>query len=218
MTARSRLEDIGLEAIRRAAETPVLAAKSEVNDAADDLAAAFVEDPIFDWFMKPGTGRTKARQRFFRVILNEVAFHDGAIERPAPGGGAAVWIPSEKLTGQPISREIRALPMLLNAAGLGRFGRLMKLRDAMDHNHPTERPHDYLWFLGVHPEAQGAGVGSRLLASKTARLDAAGRCGFLETATPRNVPLYARHGFETMAEYRPAPDGPLIWAMWRDPR
>ncbi|MFY0014736.1 GNAT family N-acetyltransferase, partial [Acinetobacter baumannii] len=75
----------------------------------------------------------------------------------------------------------------------------------------------YLWFLGVHPTMQGAGVGSRLLAAKTARLDAAGRAAFLEPATPRNVPLYARHGFETIAEYRPAPGGPLIWAMWRSP-
>jgi hypothetical protein len=54
-------------------------------------------------------------------------------------------------------------------------------------------------------------------ASKTARLDAAGRPAFLETATPRNVPLYARHGFETVAEYTPAPGAPLVWAMWREP-
>ena len=215
---RSRLETIGLEAVRRAAETPVPAAKSEVDDAAEDLAAAFVEDPIFAWFMRVDAKRHDARRRFFRVILNEVAFHDGVIERPSTGGGAAIWIASEKLGPQPFWREVRAVPMLLNAAGFGRFPRLMKLRDAMDHNHPMERAHDYLWFLGVHPDAQGAGVGSRLIASKTARLDAAGRCGFLETATPRNVPLYARHGFETIAEYRPAPDGPLIWGMWRDPR
>ena len=218
MTTRSRLESIGLEAVRRAAETPLPANKAQVNDAAEDLAAAFVEDPIIAWFMRTDAKRHDARRRFFRVILNEVAFQDGVIERPSTGGGAAVWIPSEKLGPQPFLREIRALPMLLNAAGLGRFSRVMKLRDAMDHNHPMERPHDYLWFLGVHPEAQGAGVGSRLIASKTARLDAAGRCGFLETATPRNVPLYRRHGFETVTEYRPAPDGPLIWAMWREPR
>ncbi len=214
----SRLEGIGLDAIRRAAEAPVIAVKSQVNEAADDLSAAFVEDPIFAWFMRTDAKRHAARQRFFRVILNEVAFPDGEIDRPSTGGGAAVWMPSEKLGAQPVLRELRALPMLLNAAGLGRFSRLTKLRNAMDHHHPAERPHDYLWFLGVHPEAQGAGVGSRLLAARTAKLDAAGRCGFLETATPRNVPLYARHGFETVAEYRPAPDGPLIWAMWRDPR
>ena len=165
-----------------------------------------------------GAGRYAARQRFFRVILNEVALPDGQIERPANGGGAAVWMPSENLGPQPLQREIRALPMLLNAAGFGRFGRLVQLRNAMDEKHPMERPHDYLWFLGVHPDAQGRGLGSTLLKSRTDRMDAAGRCGFLETATPRNLPLYQRHGFEIVTDYRPAPDGPLIWAMWREPR
>ena len=206
-----------LDAIRRGAEAPVPATLQTIDAAAGDLAAAFVEDPLFNWFMRTDAHRTAARSRFFRVILREAAFADGVIERPAAGGAAAVWIPSEALGPQPIHREIRALPMLLNAAGLGRFGRLLQLREAMDKHHPMERPHDYLWFLGVHPDAQGAGVGSRLLASKTARMDAAGRAGFLETATPRNVPLYSRHGFKTIAEYRPAEGAPLIWAMWREP-
>jgi ribosomal protein S18 acetylase RimI-like enzyme len=199
-------------------DAPQVAAKADLDQAADDLAAAFVDDPIFNWFMREGAGRDAARRRFFRVILKEAAFPDGQIERPASGGGAAVWLPSENLGPQPFQREVRALPMLLNATGLSRFGRLLKLREAMDDKHPMKRPHDYLWFLGVHPDAQGKGLGSRLLQSKTERMDAAGRCGFLETATPRNLPLYQRHGFEIVTDYRPAPDGPLIWAMWREPK
>ena len=199
------------------ADAPHIAAPADLDQAADDLAAAFVDDPIFNWFMRNDAKREAARRRFFRLILKEAAFPDGQIERPASGGGAAVWLPSENLGPQPLHREIRALPMLLNAAGLGRFKRLMTLREAMDAQHPMARPHDYLWFLGVHPDAQGQGLGAALLRSRTARMDAAGRCGFLETATPRNLPLYQRHGFEIVADYRPAPDGPLIWAMWREP-
>jgi ribosomal protein S18 acetylase RimI-like enzyme len=197
-------------------DTIHVATKGELDVAAADLTAAFVDDPIFNWFMRTDAKRDAARGRFFRVILREAAFPDGQIERPTGGGGAAVWLPSETIGPQPVHREIRALPMLLNAAGVGRMGRLMKLRDAMDSRHPMDRPHDYLWFLGVHPSAQGAGIGSKLLKSRTDRMDATGRCGFLETATPRNLPLYRRHGFEIVADYRPAPDGPLIWAMWRE--
>jgi ribosomal protein S18 acetylase RimI-like enzyme len=192
--------------------------RQDITAAADDLCAAFVHDPIFNWFMREGSGREAARLRFFRVILREAAFPDGQIERPAGGGGAAVWIPSEALGGQPLHRELRALPMLLNCTGLGRFNRLLKLREVMDAKHPMDRPHDYLWFLGVHPSRQGSGLGSKLLKARTERLDAAGRPGFLETATPRNLALYQRHGFEIVADYKPAPDGPLIWAMWREPR
>lgn len=205
-----------LETLRRGAEAPTTAGRVEIMDAANDLAAAFVDDPLFNWFMRADRARDAARQRFFKVILKEIAFPDGRIQRPAGGGAAAVWIPFEKLGAQPLHRELRGLPMLLNATGLGRFGRLLALRKAMDAAHPMATPHEYLWFLGVRPDAQGHGVGSRLLQAETARLDGLGRAAFLETATPRNVPLYQRHGFKVMTEYRPASDAPLVWAMWRD--
>ena len=207
-----------IETLKREAEAPVAATLAQIDQSARDLALAFVEDPIFAWFMRDDAKRASARERFFKIILKEAAFQDGSIERPASGGAAAVWIPSENLGPQPLHRELRALPMLFNATGFGRFGRLLKLRDAMDSRHPTDRPHDYLWFLGVTPQAQGGGIGSRLLASKMERMDAAGRGGWLETATPRNLPLYQRHGFEIVTEYKPAEDGPLIWGMWREPK
>ena len=206
-----------LDAIRRGAEQPVNADKTTVDSAATDLSAAFVDDPIFDWFMREDAQRDAARLRFFKVLMRESALADGEILRPAAGGAAAVWIPSERAGDQPLARELRALPMLLNATGVARFSRLSVLRSAMDKHHPTDRPHDYLWFLGVHPSAQGAGVGSRLLRARTLDLDRRGRHAFLETATPRNVPLYQRHGFRIIADYRPAEDGPLIHAMWREP-
>jgi ribosomal protein S18 acetylase RimI-like enzyme len=92
------------------------------------------------------------------------------------------------------------------------------LRGAMDRNHPTERAHDYLYFLGVRPEAQGLGVGSRLLKAHLAGLDAAGRPAFLETGAPRTLPLYRGHGFEVIGEYKARPDAPTMWALWREPR
>jgi ribosomal protein S18 acetylase RimI-like enzyme len=204
--------------VQREAEAPTSASAGDIEEAADTLAAAFVADPIFAWFMREDALRADARRRFFRVILREVALPDGEISRPLSGGAAAVWIPSERLGGQPISRELRALPMLLNATGFRRFGRLTVLRKAMDEKHPMDRPHDYLWFLGVRPDLQGLGIGSRLLAARTRDLDRRGRCAFLETATARNLTLYHRHGFEIIDDYCPGADGPRIWTLWRDPR
>lgn len=86
----------------------------------------------------------------------------------------------------------------------------------MDRAHPMDRPHAYLWFLGVTPQAQGRGVGSRLIKAKLDRLDATNTPAFLETATERNVAFYRRHGFDVLSEYRPEPDAPRIWAMWRE--
>ena len=209
---------LDLEAIRRDAENPVAATPLTVDAAADDFAAAFHDDPLFTWFMRDDHKRDAARRRFFRVLMRESILRDGVIERPRSGGAAAAWIPSENLGPQPLWLEIRALPMLLGATGLGRFSRLLALREAMEKHHPMHEPHDYLYFLGVRPDVQGAGVGSRLLKAHTQRLDAEGRVAWLETATPRNVPLYQRHGFVVETEYSPGEDGPLTWGMRRAPQ
>lgn len=205
---------LDLDAVRRGAEQPTPASEATLEAAASDLSAAFHHDPILDWFMRADARRDQARQAFFRLIVCELAFPTGVIERPEAGGAAAIWVRSERLGPNPASQELRALPVLLGATGLRRFPRLLALRKAMDAHHPPE-PHDYLWFLGVRPSVQGHGVGSRLLAAHCAALDAAGRAAWLETGTPRNLGLYRRYGFEIRAEYRPGPDGPLMWGMWR---
>ena len=109
------------------------------------------------------------------------------------------------------------MDLLLATTGLGRFGRLIALRAALDKHHPMDRPHTYLWFIGVSPKAQGLGIGSRLLKAGLDQLDAAGRPAYLETSTQRNVSLYRRHGFEIVADYKPTPDGPQTYGMWREP-
>jgi len=204
--------------MRRSAETPVTAGAAAFDAVAQDLAAAFAADPVFAWFSRQDERRDAARAAFFRFLLTERVMGVGEVQRPATGGAAAIWMPSESLGPNAMLKELRALPVLLALTGWSRFVRLLQLREAMDRHHPMDRPHAYLFFLGVTPEAQGHGVGTRLLKAKTDHLDAARRPAFLETATARNVDFYRRHGFEVVAEYRPAPDGPVNWGMWRDPR
>lgn len=206
-----------IEAMRRGAETPKRVDASDVALAAADLSAAFVTDPHVSWFVRGDARCDAARLKFFQFILTQMALPDGEVTRPAAGGGAAVWIPSETLVPQSLIEELRALPLLLATTGLGRFGRLVALRTAMDKHHPMHRPHTYLWFIGVTPQAQGLGMGSRLLKAGLDQLDAAGRPAYLETSTERNVSLYRRHGFEIVADYKPAPDGPQTYGMWREP-
>ncbi len=204
--------------MRRGAEAPQNAARGALASVAEDLGAAFGADPLFDWFSRPDERRDAARKVFFQFILRHVVFGVGEILRPECGGAAAVWMKSEALGGNSLIQELRGLPALLGLTGWRRFGRLASMREAMDRNHPGDRPHDYLFFLGVAPDAQGHGVGSRLLKSRTDQLDAAGRPAFLETATEANVRLYSRHGFRVLSEYRPRRDAPVNWAMWRDPQ
>jgi ribosomal protein S18 acetylase RimI-like enzyme len=206
-----------IEELRRDAEAPVVAGADQLRDVASDLADAFTDDVMFNWFFRTDAQRDEAHQRFFRLVVQLAHRQGGRIERPACGGGAAIWMPFEAAGPMPFTDELRAFPTLLHATGLARFGRLIALRDDMDKHHPMDRPHAYLWFLGVTREAQGHGVGSRLLKVATGRLDGQAVPAYLETQTERNLALYRRHGFEVISEHRPRPDAPMLWSMWREP-
>ncbi len=208
--------DIG--ALRRGAESPVQATRADLAGVADDLADAFCDDVLFDWFLRADARRDQARLRFFNFVIARMTFGAGRIDRPATGGAAAVWMPFEALVPTPLLTELRALPVLLHATGLGRFSRLTAVREAMDRHHPMDRPHAYLMFLGVRQSAQGHGVGSRLLKVGCDRLDAAGTPAYLETQTERNIALYERFGFTVTSENRPRADAPRLWSLWREPQ
>jgi ribosomal protein S18 acetylase RimI-like enzyme len=210
--------DPEIEALRRGAETPVRAAVGDIAGVAEDLSAAFRSDPQMDWLVRDDHRRETARLALFRMLLTAVALPDGVVSRPVTGGAASIWLPSEALGPSPLWQELRTLPTLLGVTGVSRLGRMLAVREAMDRNHPMDRPHAYLWFLGVRPEAQGYGVGSRLLAAGLAEVDAQGRHAFLESSNAANVPLYRRHGFELVQEYRASAGAPPLWAMWREAR
>jgi len=202
--------------IRRQAEAPVVAAADDASAVAADLADAFTDDVMFNWFMRADSRRAAAQLRFFGAITR-MALRTGRIERPAGGGAAAVWLPFEAVGPMPLLTQIRLAPVMLGATGLSRINRLQAVLDDMDRHHPLDRPHAYLWFLGVSRPLQGRGIGSRLLKVATDRLDAQGLPAYLETQTERNLGLYRRHGFEVTSEHKPRPDAPPLWSMWREP-
>lgn len=211
------MTDEEILALRKGAEAPVAAGPADAGAVARDLSAAFASDPVFNWFLRADAKHESARQRLFNLLIG-MGLADGEIFRPATGGAASIWLPSESLGPTPLLQELRALPTILQATGFSRLGRMSAMRTIMDEHHPKTPPHAYLWFLGVRPEAQGLGVGSRLLAHGLARVDAKGLPAYLESSNPANVPLYRRYGFEVVEVLRARPDAPEMWAMWREAR
>ncbi|HZZ88768.1 MAG TPA: GNAT family N-acetyltransferase [Caulobacteraceae bacterium] len=205
------------ERIRRAAEAPVQAVRADLPEIVQTLSDAFAVDPHLDWLMRVDARREAARHAFFRLLIAREGMAKGRIDRPAGGGAAAIWMPFEWLGPAPALAGLLSLPLMLRTTGLARFGRMMAIRADMDRHHPMDRPHAYLWFLGVAPAAQGRGVGSALLRAANARLDAARMPAYLETGTRRNVALYQRHGFRVLSEHKARPDAPTMWSMWREP-
>jgi ribosomal protein S18 acetylase RimI-like enzyme len=84
----------------------------------------------------------------------------------------------------------------------------------IERRHP-ETAHWYLSELGVRPESQGRGLGSRLMFEMLARCDRERVPAYLESSTERSRALYERHGFQTTEVIRMPRGGPPLWLMWR---
>ncbi len=199
--------------------TAVQPVRSEVRRAAVQdrsaiaavLAAAFHADPVFEWVLPDPARRAAVLPRFFALTVDALAHHDDTWTTGRPVLGAALWVPS----GQPAVPEDEAAGFgaaLVEVAG--RDGeRMLEVVALLDEHHPAD-PHEYLWFLGVTPQAQGRGIGSALMGPVFDRADPAGEPAYLEATSARSKALYERHGFVAQAPIS-VPGGPPIWPMWR---
>ena len=88
--------------------------------------------------------------------------------------------------------------------------------DHADGEPPHPQPHDYIAYVGVAPEGQGQGLGTRLLRPTLDRCDTEGLPTYLEATSERNRALYARLGFQVQGELRLG-SSPSLWLMRQPP-
>jgi ribosomal protein S18 acetylase RimI-like enzyme len=82
--------------------------------------------------------------------------------------------------------------------------------------HPEE-PHWYLPLIGVDPLHQGRGCGSALMRHALLVCDRDKTLAYLESSNSRNIPLYERHGFESLGTIQVG-TSPQVFPMLRKPR
>lgn len=124
---------------------------------------------------------------------------------------AALWLAPGV---EPDSEAIVAV--IAPAVAPERLEVLAELGALMAQYHPEE-PHWYLSMIGVDPSRQGQGLGAALLKEGLKRCDAEGLPAYLESSSPKNVPLYERHGFEVIGLIKSG-DHPGLIPMYRPAR
>ncbi len=178
----------------------------------ETLAQAFHDDPLFTWLVPDAVDRRRRLPPMFAVFSDFFLPH-GETYLARDGAGAAMWTPAGV---EPVPAEQGELFARRMSAVLGDDAeRGFAVNEVLEEHHPAE-PCFYLQFVGVAPEHQGRGIGSRLLRTVLQRCDATGTPAYLEASSRDNRRLYERHGFVVTAEVT-APDGPPLWPMWRDP-
>ncbi len=131
--------------------------------------------------------------------------------------GAALWAPPDGTCPGPCDL-LHLLPVVPYLLGLGRdVPDAARLLAAVDNARPRQR-HWYLATLGTDPDHQRSGVGSTLVQTVLAHVDAEGLPAYLESSKESNLAFYGRHGFEVTGQVRAPGGGPTLWLMWREPR
>jgi GNAT superfamily N-acetyltransferase len=174
------------------------------------LTLAFSSDPPCRWAWPDPQQYLEAFPRFARAFGGGAIAH-GTAHYYEGFFGVALWLaPGTGPDEEPLLKVIE------DTVADERKGAMVSMFEQMDALHPQES-HWYLPLIGVDPAHQGKGIGSALLSQILNVCDAQNLPAYLEATSPRNIPLYERHGFETIGSIQVA-DSPQIIAMLRKPR
>jgi GNAT superfamily N-acetyltransferase len=173
------------------------------------LGAAFFDDPVFGWLIGRGSSRQARLERYFAIQLAH-SLADGCVWTSDGLQGAALCLP-------PGRWRLPPQLMIANGGGFasvfrGRLPRAVGLLAAIERRH-LRGAHYYFVNIGVTPEAQGQGLGSRLMRPTLDRCDKEGLPAYLEASSERNAALYERLGFQCTEVLRFAGSPPLRLMM-----
>lgn len=190
----------------------------EEHAAASVLVESHASYPAFVSVFPDEHRRRRALRPFFTSTVRD-AIPFGATSVAMASGephGVAVWLPPGTFPWS-AGRKLRAVPALLGVllAAPTRFPTFARFGARHEASHPDD-DHWYLVVMGIRPQAQRQGLGSRLMAPGLDAADAEGADCYLETSDPRNVAYYERFGFAVTEDaLELVPGGPAHVAMRR---
>jgi len=190
---------------------------NEVEQAADVIARAFINDPLIQFMVPIKATRLSTLKKFFRAfgqisIKNKHGFGVGE-----PLQGVAYWkFPDQANDSISVKSLGIFLPLLLTFYPIGLF-RARKIVQKIDELHVkyADQPHFYLDNLGVLPSAQGQGLASKLIRPFLDLADEQKVVSYTDTVTKKNVPFYEHFGFECVEEAEIPATGITVWALRR---
>jgi GNAT superfamily N-acetyltransferase len=183
---------------------------SDAAPAIDTVVLAFSADPAARWTWPDPQQYLRHFPSFVRAFGGK-AFAHGSAYYVDGHAGAALWLPPD------VHPDEDALITLLQGTVAGQVQKdVFAVFEQMGRYHPSE-PHWYLPLIGVDPPQQGKGYGSALLQHALLQCDRDNKLAYLESTSPKSIPLYERHGFEVLGTIQVGASPPIFPMLRRPP-
>ncbi|NRA52926.1 MAG: GNAT family N-acetyltransferase [Gammaproteobacteria bacterium] len=179
------------------------------------LCKSFNDDPVVNWFIRQDLYRDDAIREFFEKSLLVMALPYKKVHHITEYEGVVLPVPSESWAIG-LFKQLRFFSSICRVSGIKQLPKVINGLYQMNKVHIT-RPHMYLLFIGVNPNAQGKGVGSNLLSNMIEECDQQGLPIYLENSNPDNELFYQRFGFVIIHEIKLGRNAPRLTAMVREP-
>lgn len=190
---------------------------SDVEQAAQVISQAFINDPLISFVLPFRRTRVKTLYKFFRAYGEVNIKNNRGYGFGEPLQGVAYWkSPDQDNLSISVKSLTLFLPLLFTFYPIGYF-RAKAIFQKIDelHKNYADEPHYYLDNIGVIPIAQGKGVSSKLIRPILEMADSQKVITYTDTVTQSNVALYEHFGFQCMEESSIANTGITVWALRR---
>ena len=187
--------------------------KKDIKKAANVLANAFYDDPIYN---KMEIGEDK--RRIISELMIRFSFRYGNVVSTSENleGVMAITPHDKDMTFLRIIRSGAFLISMKLVSLQKMMGAVEKAMKEAKKNLNLE-PFIYLFIIGVSQEFQGNGFGGKLLRAIVEKAEIERKPMYLETQNEKNVSLYEKYGFHVVKKIDlPDPLNLPMWLMVRD--
>jgi len=175
----------------------IKARPSDKEQILDILTPAFNTNKSVNYVVRQDSRRTD-RIRHLMDYSVEVCREWGEVLLSEDRQASALLLyPHTKKSG--LRTILLDLKLAVKSVGLANLQKVMSRESKIKAFHPRQ-PFLYLWFVGVAPEKQGEGIGSRLMAEIIRESEKQELPIYLETSTRENLPFYQKFGFTIYEE------------------
>jgi GNAT superfamily N-acetyltransferase len=190
------------------------------DPASSAAAAALASDPFYRCMTAELAADEMRRQAalgaYFDYSIWQGLRSGRVVHLQNAADGVAVWVLPQS-GGNRARERARKLAFLRRLLGTRGCARYQAMVDYMgERSRSLVGPEAwYLSIIAVAPQAQGRGLGARLLAPTLAEADATGAVSYLETFNEKSQRFYERCGFITRAEFTEPTTGSQYVLMMR---